>query len=82
LKLRHVDLELATRDYRPRAMAEKSLRGLLALWALGGRIAFAPRSRRTRNHRGNPQPMNIAPVHIDALQSLGYTEAEAVFSTS
>jgi hypothetical protein len=27
LELRHVDLELATRDYRPRAMAEKATAG-------------------------------------------------------
>jgi hypothetical protein len=27
LELRHVDLELATRDYRPRAMAEKAAAG-------------------------------------------------------
>ena len=79
LELRHVDLELATRDYRPRAMAEKAAAGFSLYGAFGRRIAFAPRSRRTRNHRRNPHAMNIAPAHLDALQALGYTEAEARF---
>ena len=42
LELRHVDLELATRDYRPRAMAEKASAG----FALYGRSEDASRLRR------------------------------------
>jgi len=42
LELRHVDLELATRDYRPRAMAEKASAG----FALYGRSEEASRLRR------------------------------------
>ena len=70
-----------TRDARLPAARDggKSRRGLLALWTFGRRIAFAPRSRRTRNHRRNPHAMNIAPAHLDALKALGYTETEARF---
>jgi len=32
-----------------------------------------------RNHGTNYKTMNIAPVHLDALKTLGYTEAEARF---
>jgi hypothetical protein len=42
LELRHVDLELATRDYRPRAMAEKVCAG----FSLYGRSEEASRLRR------------------------------------
>ncbi len=42
LELRHVDLELATRDYRPRAMVEKASAG----FALYGRSEDASRLRR------------------------------------
>jgi hypothetical protein len=42
LELRHVDLELATRDYRPRAMAEKAAAG----FSLYGRWEDASRLRR------------------------------------
>jgi hypothetical protein len=42
LELRHVDLELATRDYRPRAMAEKAAAG----FSLYGRSEDASRLRR------------------------------------
>lgn len=42
LELRHVDLELATRDYRPRAIAEKAAAG----FSLYGRSEDAPRLRR------------------------------------
>jgi hypothetical protein len=42
LELRHVDLELATRDYRPRAMAEKAAAG----FSLYGRPEDASRLRR------------------------------------
>jgi hypothetical protein len=42
LELRHVDLELATRDYRPRAMAEKAAAG----FSFYGRSEDASRLRR------------------------------------
>jgi hypothetical protein len=42
LELRHVDVELATRDYRPRAMAEKASAG----FSLYGRSEDASRLRR------------------------------------
>ena len=42
LELRHVDLELATRDYRPRAMAQKAAAG----FSLYGRSEDASRLRR------------------------------------
>ena len=47
LELRHVDLELATRDYRPRAMAAKAAAG----FALYGRSEDAPRLRRVLDER-------------------------------
>jgi hypothetical protein len=47
LELRHVDLELATRDYRPRAMAEKAS----AAFSLYGRSEDASRLRRVLDER-------------------------------
>jgi hypothetical protein len=47
LELRHVDLELATRDYRPRAMAEKAAAG----FSLYGRPEDASRLRRVLDER-------------------------------
>jgi hypothetical protein len=47
LQLRHVDLELATRDYRPRAMAEKASAG----FSLYGRSEDASRLRRILDER-------------------------------
>jgi hypothetical protein len=47
LELRHVDLELATRDYRPRAMAEKASAG----FSLYGRSEDASRLRRVLDER-------------------------------
>ena len=68
LEMRHVDLELATRDYRPRAMAEKASAG----FSLYGRSEDASRLRRVLDEREitarNPHAMNIAPAHIDALE--------------
>ena len=47
LELRHVDLELATRDYRPRAMAEKASAG----FSLYARSEDASRLRRVLDER-------------------------------
>jgi hypothetical protein len=47
LELRHVDLELATRDYRPRAMAEKAAAG----FSLYGRSGEVSRLRRVLDER-------------------------------
>jgi len=47
LELRHVDLELATRDYRPRAIAEKASAG----FSLYGRSEDASRLRRVLDER-------------------------------
>jgi hypothetical protein len=47
LELRHVDLELATRDYRPRAMAEKASAG----FSLYGRSEDVSRLRRVLDER-------------------------------
>jgi hypothetical protein len=47
LELRHVDLELATRDYRPRAMAEKAAAG----FSLYGHSEDAARLRRVLDER-------------------------------
>jgi hypothetical protein len=47
LELRYVDLELATRDYRPRAMAEKAAAG----FSLYGRSEDASRLRRVLDER-------------------------------
>src|SRR5713226_3649558 len=47
LELRHVDLELATRDYRPRAMAEKAAAG----FSLYGPSEDASRLRRVLDER-------------------------------
>jgi len=47
LKMRHVDLELATRDYRPRAMAAKAAAG----FSLYGRSEDASRLRRVLDER-------------------------------
>jgi hypothetical protein len=47
VELRHVDLELATRDYRPRAMAEKAAAG----FSLYGRSEDASRLRRVLDER-------------------------------
>jgi hypothetical protein len=47
LELRHVDLELATRDYRPRAMAEKAAAG----FSLYGRSEEVSRLRRVLDER-------------------------------
>jgi hypothetical protein len=47
LELRHVDLELATRDYRPRAMAEKASAG----FSLYGRSEDTARLRRVLDER-------------------------------
>jgi hypothetical protein len=47
LELRHVDLELATRDYRPRAIAEKAAAG----FSLYGRSEDASRLRRVLDER-------------------------------
>ena len=47
LELRHVDLELATRDYRPRAMAEKAAAG----FSFYGRSEDATRLRRVLGER-------------------------------
>jgi hypothetical protein len=46
-ELHHVDLELATRDYRPRAMAEKATAG----FSLYGRSEDASRLRRVLDER-------------------------------
>jgi hypothetical protein len=46
--LRHVDLELATRDYRPRALAEKARAG----FSLYSRAEDAARLRRVLDERG------------------------------
>lgn len=46
-ELRHVDLELATRDYRPRAMAEKAAAG----FSIYGRSEDASRLRRVLDER-------------------------------
>jgi hypothetical protein len=48
LELRHVDLELATRDYRPRAVAEKAAAG----FTVYGRSEDASRLRRVLDERG------------------------------
>ena len=47
LELRHVDLELATRDYRPRAITEKAAAG----FSLYGRSEDASRLRRVLDER-------------------------------
>jgi hypothetical protein len=47
LELRHVDLELATRDYRPRALAEKAAAG----FSLYGRSEDVSRLRRVLDER-------------------------------
>lgn len=47
LELRHVDLELVTRDYRPRAMAEKASAG----FSLYGRSEDTSRLRRVLDER-------------------------------
>lgn len=47
LELRHVDLELATRDYRPRAMAEKAASG----FSMYSRSEDASRLRRVLDER-------------------------------
>ena len=47
LELRHVDLELATRDYRPRAMADKASAG----FSLYARSEDASRLRRVLDER-------------------------------
>jgi hypothetical protein len=47
LELRHVDLELATRDYRPQAMAQKAAAG----FSLYGRSEDASRLRRVLDER-------------------------------
>jgi hypothetical protein len=47
LELRHVDLELATRDYRPRAMAEKAAAG----FSMYARSEDASRLRRVLDER-------------------------------
>jgi len=47
LELRHVDLELSTRDYRPRAMAEKAAAG----FSLYGRSEEVSRLRRVLDER-------------------------------
>jgi hypothetical protein len=47
LELRHVDLELATRDYRPRAMAAKTTAG----FSLYARSEDASRLRRVLDER-------------------------------
>jgi hypothetical protein len=47
LELRHVDVELATRDYRPRAMAAKAAAG----FSLYGRSEDAQRLRRVLDER-------------------------------
>ena len=47
LELRHVDLELATRDYRPQAIAEKATAG----FSLYGRSEDASRLRRVLDER-------------------------------
>ena len=47
LELRHVDLELATRDYRPRAMAEKAAAG----FSMYSRSEDASRLRRVLDER-------------------------------
>jgi hypothetical protein len=47
LEMRHVDLELATRDYRPRAMAEKASAG----FSLYGRAEDVSRLRRVLDER-------------------------------
>jgi hypothetical protein len=47
LEMRHVDLELATRDYRPRAMAAKAAAG----FSLYGRSEDASRLRRVLDER-------------------------------
>ena len=47
LELRHVDLELATRDYRPRAMAEKAAAG----FSFYGRSEEVSRLRRVLDER-------------------------------
>jgi hypothetical protein len=48
LELRHVDLELATRDYRPRAMAAKAAAG----FSMYARSEDASRLRRVLDERG------------------------------
>jgi len=48
LELRHVDLELATRDYRPQAVAEKAAAG----FTVYGRSEDASRLRRVLDERG------------------------------
>jgi len=47
LELRHIDLELATRDYRPRTMAAKAAAG----FSLYGRLEDAQRLRRVLDDR-------------------------------
>ena len=47
LLLQHVDLELATREYRPRSLAEKAMAG----FAIYGRAEDAPRLRRILDER-------------------------------
>ncbi len=51
----------------------------MILWAPPEGVTSAPRARRVRNRHTNHNTMTIAPVHIDALKALGYTEAEARF---
>ena len=46
------------------------------------RIALAPGSRRTRNHRTNPLAMNIASAHLDALSPSATPKQKPAFSTS
>ena len=64
-----VDLELATRHYRPRGLAAKARAG----FSLYSRPEDASRLRRILNdqrpHRRNPCAMNISPSHLDALES-------------
>src|SRR6266481_3213778 len=46
----------------------------MILWAPPEGVTSAPRARRVRNRHTNHNTMTIAPVHIDALKALGYTE--------
>ena len=80
LELRHVDLELATRDYRPRAMAEKAAAGFSFYGAFGRcNRAYAAFLTNAKLPQESSRYEHCRRPISTALKALGYTEAEARF---
>ena len=76
--VRRLDLEIATRDYRPQGLGEKAKAGFHMSPGSKTTLNCAASSTPRKSARGS-LPMKILPIHTEALRYFGYTEEESCF---